>query len=45
MWQLELDGVVQRYGSHTVVDGVGFRLASGRIACLLGPLGCGKTTL
>jgi iron(III) transport system ATP-binding protein len=45
MLQLELAGVVQRYGSHTVVDGVGFRLASGRIACLLGPSGCGKTTL
>ena len=45
MLQLELNGVVQRYGSHTVVDGVGFCLASGRIACLLGPSGCGKTTL
>ena len=45
MLQLELNGVVQRYGRHTVVDGVGFRLASGRIACLLGPSGCGKTTL
>jgi len=45
MSQLELNGVVQRYGSHTVVDGVDFRLASGQIACLLGPSGCGKTTL
>ena len=45
MMQLELNGVVQGYGRHTVVDGVGFRLASGRIACLLGPSGCGKTTL
>ena len=45
MLQLELNGVVQRYGRHTVVDGVDFRLASGQIACLLGPSGCGKTTL
>jgi iron(III) transport system ATP-binding protein len=45
MSQLELNGVVQRYGRHTVVDGVDFRLASGQIACLLGPSGCGKTTL
>ncbi|MGE5946330.1 MAG: ABC transporter ATP-binding protein [Betaproteobacteria bacterium] len=45
MAQLELNGVVQRYGKHTVVDGVDFRLESGRIACLLGPSGCGKTTL
>ncbi len=45
MAQLELTGIVQRYGAHTVVDGVEFRLATGTIACLLGPSGCGKTTL
>src|SRR5574343_231327 len=45
MAQLELNGVVQRYGAHTVVDGVDFRLEAGSIACLLGPSGCGKTTL
>ncbi len=42
---LELEGIVQRYGSHTVVDGVSLRVESGGIACLLGPSGCGKTTL
>ena len=45
MIQLELNGVVQRYGTQTVVDGVNMRLASGQIACLLGPSGCGKTTM
>lgn len=45
MKQLELIGVIQRYGKHTVVDGVEFRLEPGQIACLLGPSGCGKTTL
>ena len=45
MAQLELNGIVQRYGTHTVVDGVNFQLEAGSIACLLGPSGCGKTTL
>ncbi|MCK6391966.1 MAG: ABC transporter ATP-binding protein, partial [Azonexus sp.] len=45
MAQLELIDVIQRYGKHTVVDGVSFTLAAGQIACLLGPSGCGKTTL
>ncbi|MCU0812070.1 MAG: ABC transporter ATP-binding protein [Thiobacillaceae bacterium] len=45
MAHLELEGIVQRYGSHTVVDGVSFRVEAGSIACLLGPSGCGKTTL
>ncbi|HRD92019.1 MAG TPA: ABC transporter ATP-binding protein [Accumulibacter sp.] len=45
MAHLELEGIVQRYGSHTVVDGVGFGVETGTIACLLGPSGCGKTTL
>lgn len=45
MAQLELNGVIQRYGKQTVVDGVNFRLEKGQIACLLGPSGCGKTTL
>ena len=45
MSHLELSSIVQRYGSHTVVDGVSFRIATGSIACLLGPSGCGKTTL
>ena len=45
MAHLELQGIVQRYGTHTVVDGVSFAVESGSIACLLGPSGCGKTTL
>lgn len=45
MAHLELDHIVQRYGSHTVVDGVNLRVETGSIACLLGPSGCGKTTL
>jgi iron(III) transport system ATP-binding protein len=45
MAHLELEGIVQRYGSHTVVDGVSFSVEAGSIACLLGPSACGKTTL
>jgi len=45
MAQLELNGVIQRYGKQTIVDGVNFSLEAGQIACLLGPSGCGKTTL
>ena len=45
MSHLELNGVVQRYGQSTVIDGIAFRLHRGEIACLLGPSGCGKTTL
>jgi len=45
MAHLELDRIVQRYGTHTVVHDVSFRIETGSIACLLGPSGCGKTTL
>ena len=36
MAHLELAGIVQRYGSHTVVDGVSFSVEAGSIGCLLG---------
>jgi iron(III) transport system ATP-binding protein len=45
MAHLELANVMQRYGAHTVVNGIGFHIEAGVIACLLGPSGCGKTTL
>ena len=45
MAHLELEGIVQRYGSHTVVDGVDFSVETGSIACLLGPSGCLSTKI
>jgi iron(III) transport system ATP-binding protein len=42
---LQLDNVSHAYGSHTVVDRLGFHLHRGAIGCLLGPSGCGKTTV
>jgi iron(III) transport system ATP-binding protein len=45
MADLSVTSLVQRYGAHTVVDGISFTVPQGSIACLLGPSGCGKTTL
>ena len=41
---LEVDGLVRRFGEHTAVDGVSFRIAPGETYGLLGPNGAGKTT-
>ncbi|MBB5907580.1 ABC transporter ATP-binding protein [Actinoalloteichus hymeniacidonis] len=42
---LEVTGVTRRFGTHTVLDGVGFTTAPGRASVLVGPNGAGKTTL
>ena len=39
-----IDGLVKRYGSRTVVDGVSLSVARGEIVAMLGPNGAGKTT-
>ena len=42
---LELRGVVKYYGSRRVLDGISFAVGRGGIVGLLGPNGCGKSTV
>src|SRR6516162_97894 len=39
-----LRGLTKRYGSQTVLDNISLDVESGKLVCLLGPAGCGKTT-
>ena len=42
---LEIKNVHKKYLSHSVLEGVGFSTPRGKIVGLLGPNGCGKTTI
>jgi ABC-2 type transport system ATP-binding protein len=41
---IELESVVKRYGSRTIIHGISFSVAKGEIVGFLGPNGAGKTT-
>lgn len=42
---LQLNNVHKKYLSHSVLEGVSFSIPKGKIVGLLGPNGCGKTTI
>lgn len=42
---LEIKNVHKKYLSHSVLEGVAFSIPRGKIVGLLGPNGCGKTTI
>lgn len=42
---LELKNITQAYGKHVVVKNLSLKLERGKIGCLLGESGCGKTTV
>lgn len=42
---LETKGLVYTYGKHLVLDGVDLHVNEGEILGILGPNGCGKTTM
>src|SRR5262249_10827016 len=43
-FMIEVENLTKRYGRHTAVDGVSFRVHKGEILGFLGPNGAGKTT-
>ena len=42
---LKLSGIVKSFGGIIALDGVDLSTESGSLTCIIGPNGCGKTTL
>lgn len=43
--QLQVSGLVKRFGAETVLDGISLNVHKGEVVVVLGPSGCGKSTL
>lgn len=43
--QLKVSGLVKRFGTETVLDGIDLSIHKGEVVVVLGPSGCGKSTL
>ena len=41
---IQVDGLTKKYGDHTAVNNVSFKVADGEVFAFLGPNGAGKTT-
>ena len=42
---IEVNNLVKRYGNHTAVDHLSFKIEKGKIYGFLGPNGAGKSTV
>ena len=43
--QLQVSGLVKRFGTETILDGINLSVRKGEVVVVLGPSGCGKSTL
>ena len=43
--QLKVQGLVKKFGTETVLDGIDLSVHKGEVVVVLGPSGCGKSTL
>ena len=43
--QLEVKGLIKRFGNDTVLNGIDLTVHKGEVVVVLGPSGCGKSTL
>jgi len=42
---VEMDEVGMRFGDRTVTEGISLCMEPGEVVCVVGPSGCGRTTL